>query len=399
MSPRMSYRLRRPIVASALLLLLAVSAGCLGLTGGSELPESDAVTESLGSVEAVEGTLHYEQRVGNETTELQMEFVQRMTTGEFRATVHQSSPDVNVEMVSNGSRMWVYNRTENTVRTVDLEGVRTDWNESVAAVADIFASLNQSSDNEDVSISPLPAVPGGGDGSGTGAVGVGSLPDVGNISLTYQGTSDAAGQRAHAVSFQPQSNESLITNGTLWFDSDRYFPIKTQYSASIDGRPSEMTTEYRNLTYNPSIPEGTFTFEPPANATIEDGTESVSVFQSRSELERATDRSVPDPDLPEGYGFAEGTLVQADGNTTLTLRYADGEESLAISKRTPPRESAAANGSTGNETVDIDGNEGQFRTVGQATALSWECGGSQYTVAGQLSNEELHDIAESIACE
>lgn len=396
----MSARSRRSILACVLLALLAVSAGCLGDGGDGELPDRDAVADSLGSIEAVEGQMHMEQRVGNETTVLDVEFVQRTTTGELRAAYRQQSPSVRYEVVSNGSTMGVYNESENTVQSVELAGVRTEWNRSVQSVADIFASLAESSSDDDVSISPLPAVPGG-DGAASSAVGAGSLPNVGNLSMTYRGTATAGGQEAYVVDFEPTTNRSLINNGTIWFDTDRYYPIKTSYSASIEGRSSRITTEYRNLTYNPSVDEGAFTFEPPANATVAEDSQSLSVYQSREELVDGTDQSVPDPDLPEGYEFAEGAITADGENRSLTLQYANDGNSLSITKRTPPREDSNATDASDEaaETVDVAGHEGTYRELGEASALSWQCEGSEYTLAGQLSKSELESIAETMACE
>lgn len=391
----MSSRLRRSTILCALVLVLVVSAGCLGDGGESALPDSETVSESLGSVDAINATVSLEVTTGNETTNLTMDLVRRTSSGEFRATVKQKSPDVRYRMVSNGSTMWVYNHSTNTATRFDIGGIRTRWNSSVESVSGVFDALQQSEDDEPVSISPLPMVPGGSSASGAN-VGMGSMPAMGNVSLSYEGTESVGGRDAYVVDVQPVSNQSVVTNGTFWFDTERYLPIKSVYEMSIGGQHREVTRTYRNLTYDPSIPEGAFTFEAPPNATVETRSNSISVYQSLSDLEDATELSVPEPDVPDGYAFAQASTAVQGENTTLAIQYSNGDGTVIVAKQRGPAVNLT---SDDGERVSIADREGTYRSVQGTSTLSWSCEGTRYVVQGSLSKSELVTIAESMACD
>ena len=387
-------------MACALLLVLVASAGCLGLTTQSELPDGETVAAELGSVEAMEGNLTVAQTIGNETTVLHMEFVQRLDTGELRATMRRESPEVRYRVVSNGTTAWYHNLSSNTVRRVDLGGVGPQWNDSVESVGGMFESLRQSADEEDVTISPLPVVPGGSSGA-VGSVGGASMHSMGNITVTYQGMATAVDGKAHVIDVAPATNASLVENGTLWFDAERYFPVKTKYAVSVGGRSGEITRTYRNVTYNPPITAGTFTFEPPANATVESDARTVATYQSRDALVSGADQSVPEPALPDGYEFAQGSTAAAGENRTLAMQFSNGTTTLVVSKRTPATD-ASSNETAENatrEAVDVAGHDGTLRRTEGTHTLTWQCDGSEYAVTGSLSGERLEAIAESMACE
>lgn len=384
----MNPRLRRSTVLLSLCLLLVASTGCLGVGGNEDLPEESTVADSLRSIEAIEATTTMEMQIGNESTAIEMDFLQRMESGEFRATMRQSDPDVTYRMVSNGSTIWLYNRSAGTVSTLRMDGVTTRWNRSVESMSGVFAALKRS-DDEDVSVSPLPVVPGGGS-----AVGVASVPSVGEVSLTYAGTETAAGRTTHVVDLAPAGNDSLVRNGTLWFDAERYFPIKQRFEMSVGGQLVAVTMAYRNVTYNPETSEGAFTFEAPPNATVTGNSESVSAYESRDGLRAAAEQSVPDPDLPDGYAFAQATRVASGGNHSLSIQYSDGNRTVVASKR-----SVAGGDLPDGEAVDVAGNEGVYRETDTTASLTWDCNGHRYAVTGEFSKERLQDVATSMACE
>lgn len=387
----MSKRPHRVTLLICVCLLLVVSAGCLADERNEELPEREAVATSLDSVDTVEATATMEMHIGNSTTDVEMDFVERTSTREFRATMDMDSPDVTLRMVSNGTTVWLYNQSSNDVSTLRMEGMTADWNRSIEAVSGIFAALKQSSTDEAVSISPLPIVPGGGASS---AIGVSSMPAIGNVSLTYQGTATAAGRTSHVVDLAPAGDGSLVRNGTIWLDADRYYPIKVHYDMAVGGQPVSITVAYRNLTYNPEVPEGTFTFDPPANATETGDSRSVSAYRTRVELVEAATQSVPEPELPAGYEFAQASRVAGDGNRSLSIQYSNGNRTIVVAK-----DSAGAATLPDGETVDVGDRDGVYLETGGTAALVWDCPDARYQVTGNFEAATLADVAESVACE
>lgn len=388
----MSPRTRRATLLLSICLVLALSAGCLG-TGGDGLPEREEVAEELRSVDAIEGTATLDMDVGNDSMGLRMDLVERTGSAEFRATMHQRSPNATVEMVSNGSTVWVYNRTAGTVRTLRMAGLTSaNWSRSVRSISGIFATMGESSEDGDVSVSPLPVVPGG--GGAAGAVGATSMPSMGNVSVSYRGTETVVGRETYAVDLVPAENSSLLENGTIWFDAERYYPVKQKFNMSVGGRNVSATVAYHNVTYNPEISEDAFTFEPPENATVTNASLSVSTYADSDALRAAASQSLPEPDLPEDYAFAQGTITASDGARALTLQYANESHTLVVTKQTPPGQVAAE-----GDSVDVAGHEGTYLEVQTTAALTWKCEGVRYQVTGDYPASTLDAFAESMACE
>lgn len=388
----MTTRPSRGTFLTVVCLALVLSAGCLA-DDGEGAPDGETVAEGLQSIDAISATASLEIEVGNETTTMEMDVLQRLGTGEFRATVTEGEGGQAYRLISNGTQTWMYNRSGATATRLELGGVgEANWSRTVEHVSGMFDSLS-STEDEDVSISPLPVVPGGDGGTGVGSAGLASMPAMGNVTVTYDGTASVAGEETHVVEVGPADDGTILRNGTLWFEADRYYPIKAEYGMSVGGRSADVGITYGNLTYDPSIPDGAFTFDPPANVTVENVTDAIETYGSREELAAATDTSVPDPDLPDSYGFSQGSINDADGSTVVSLQYANATGSLVVNKRP-----ATGNLTDAGESVDVAGREGRVVELGEATAVVWECGDHRYTLSGSLSSDHLRTIAESMVC-
>lgn len=388
----MSPRTRRTLLVLSICLVLALTAGCLGDGGDDELPERETVAQELRSVEALEATARLDMDVGNDTIDLRMDLVERTDSAAFRATMYQNSSNATLEMVSNGSTVWIHNRTAGTVQTLQLDGLSdSNWNRSVRSISGMFAAMGESSDDGDFSVSPLPVVPGG--GGAAGAVGVTSLPSMGNVSVDYRGTETAVGQETYAVDLVPAENGSLLRNGTLWFDAERYFPVQQEFDMSVGGQNATVNVAYENVTYNPDIPDGSFTFEPPEDATRTNGSQ-METYADRSELGAASSLSVPEPELPGGYEFAQGSVTESGETQALTLQYANGNRTLVVAKQTPPGQAP-----TDGESVDVAGHEGTYVEVSTTSLLTWTCEETRYQITGEYPASTLETFAESMACD
>lgn len=389
----MTYRSPRPALLLFVSLALVASAGCLGVASQEDLPDGETVSESLRSVDAVAANATMEMVIENESTAFTMDFVERAGTGEFRATMRPESTGDRLLLVSNGTAAWVHNQSSDVVTELRLHDQSAQWNQSVETISAMFDSLKASSSDDAVSISTLPSVPGGGGGA-VGAAGAASMPAAGNVSLTYEGTETVADREAHVVALTPATNESLIENGSIWYDTERYYPIRANYDMAVAGQDVSVTLTYENVTYDPDVADEAFTYEPPENATIE-SSQSIATAQTRAALVGETGLSVPDPDLPSGYRFAQGTTTTVDGDRALTMQYATRTDALAISKGPPTDDGSLAEG----ETVAVASNEGTYVADGEQASLTWRCDGFEYSVSGSLSKSGLRSVAASIACE
>jgi outer membrane lipoprotein-sorting protein len=394
-TPSISDRSVHRLALLAVVALAAVSAGCAVMGGGDGLPDGATVEEKLDSLDAIEATVVNELNDSNDVNSSRSHTIARLDTGESRSRVVSGANETLT--VSNGSRTWLYDRSANRVRILDLNTSSVRQNSSFESYVTVFERLRASSDDESTpaEISQLPVVPAAGGGSSS-PVG-GSLSFYGNVSLTYNGTETVAGRETHAVTIEPLRNDSAIGTVELWFDTEWYYPIRTNTSVSVGGDRTVVTTTYRNVTFNPDVPPGTFEFDPPANATVVESTYESRSFESRESLVAATDIEVPDPNVPAQYRFESGSLTTYRGNETLSLQYTNGSATVLVSKEPDATPLSPTNES--GERVDVAGREGRISEVLDERLLTWRCEGATYRVIGPASRETLVDIAVSMTCE
>jgi outer membrane lipoprotein-sorting protein len=379
----------------AVVLVAPTLAGCAVLESDADLPSGETVTEQLDSLDAIEGTQVTRMNGSAESDRIVTRVVRRLRTGEQRV-VTESSTGGEFVTVSNGSTMWLYNRSADEVQVMDVEA-ESNTTSQFDSVRTIFERLNTRSGDESTpaDISQLPVVPARGASDGTGSPATGSLSFYGNVSLTYNGTVTVAGRETFEVHITPRRNDSAISATTMWLDAEWYYPLKTRTVVSFDSERQTITTEFRNVTFNPEISSGTFEFDPPADATVVESDYESESYDSRSSLASATDIDVPDPTVPEGYAFESGSVTTYQGNRSVTVQYTNGSTTLFVSKRpVTGGQSAESDG----ETVDVAGQTGRISSVAGDRLLSWECGEWRYTVIGPLARERLVAVGESIDC-
>jgi len=384
----------RAALLTGLLVLATVAAGCSALSGANdELPSGDEVADTLDSLEAVEATMVSEMNVSGEQTTSRMSILTRPRTGEFRAEVLREDGQPGTLIVSNGTTMYMYNRTADRVQVVDVSGLDGLRNGSMASIAEIFEHLDGESTAVDTpaSISSLPVVPAGAGGGAS----VSSLPLYGNVTYDYEGTGTVAGREAYVVEVVPQGEDPILRNVTTWLDADWYYPLKQTGQVTVGGANGSVSMAYRNVTFNPDVPAGAFSFDPPANATVEDSSDrQFESVESRKALASATNRSLPDPELHPGYAFEKGSRIANPEGEQVSLRYAAGDRSLSITVQ-PPGD--GADSSTG-ESITVDGRDATVTTLGERRIVELSCGDRTYNVIGNESRDVLVDVTASLSC-
>ncbi|MFB6087561.1 MAG: outer membrane lipoprotein carrier protein LolA [Haloarculaceae archaeon] len=378
----------------ALLALTTVLAGCSVLGGGADLPTGEQAAAKLDSLEAIEGTRVVRMNGTDGPNRTVSHVVRDIGTGKSRTVVRSGAAE-GLVTVSNGSTIWLYNRSSGTVRVMHVN-VSRNATAQFDTVETIFARLHaQGDESTPADISQLPVVPAPGAPGGSGPT-TGSLPVYGNVSLTYNGTATVAGHKTFVVHIDSLGNESMIVSSTMWFDAEWYYPLKSRVVMSVGGERRVVTSAFRNVTFNPDVPAGTFDFDPPANATVVEHNYSSQSYESRASVEAAAEMRVPDPSVPEGFRFDSASVTTYRGNRSVTVQYTNGSATLFVMKR--PATDGRSGGSDG-ERVDVAGHTGHLSSVAGDRLLTWTCGEWRYSVMGPLSRERIVAVAESMACE
>jgi len=382
---------RRIVLALVFLGVLGL-AGCTLQPSADSYPDESEVREQLDSLETIEADVVTEQVRGGNETRISMHVVQNFETGEFRMSV-ESGPARGTTMVSNGSRMWYYTPERNVVRVLAVPDTSDNVNRTVEMVASLYDQLDDGDADESVGISAAPTVPSTGASASSGRDL--TIPLGENLTAESAGTESVDGRAARVIHLDAPADSGLVQNASYWIDREWHFPIRSRVGIQIGNETSVATTTYRNVTFNPSLEDEQFTFDPPATAQVVDGVNStIGTFQEYSAVLEATDRAVPEPSVPAGYEFRRGQIQPAGDGHSITLVYSDGTDSFTVTKLAGV-ESDLEDG----EPVDVAGTRGRRVSVGMNEALVWTCDGNTYSVLGAGDATPLDEIANSIACD
>lgn len=341
------------------IVVLTVTSGCNGLLGDDVTTAQigDRIQEKYDDVESYEATI--ETRVSGPDTNrtLVRAVVARPGTGNQRAEFVAPPEQRGNLVVSNTTTTWTYNASDNTASRMNTSGV------DAMGQVNYTRLVEQYRERYDVSL----------DGSTT-----------------------VADRPVYKLELTPKDDgEQFAQNATLWIDEDRWFPVKTRMSYTFDDETRTITSTYRNLSFNTGVDNDTFRFDPPEDATVERmDVPDVVQYDTRADVVENASVAVPEPTVPEGYELEHATLSENEGNTTVSLGYANGSDGLSVTKRTGgPASHADAENTTrvGDATASVN-------EFGERTSLSWHCGGASYSVSGPLSEDGLESIGESIAC-
>lgn len=359
---------RFPVVLGVVTLLLTASlAGCMGTEVASPTKETTAsptqttadtqpsetaieqhALNNTTTIESVTGTVTITTETGNETQTMRANVWQEPPTNVRYEYV--SGPSEGTTFVSNGSTFWMYNETRNTAR-------RLQYGTALQNLTQAFQNLSA------------------------------------QYTADYQGEATVSGQETYVVSVQPP-NESLgdvVSNQTVWLDQDNWFPVQTQVTTTVGNQTSTSTITYSNLTYDASIPTDRFTFEPPANATVENVTlPETTRFASVDAAESAVNFSIQEPNsLPDDFRLENVTVTRSGDTASASLTYANESATLRFSQSTATR--SAMQG----ENVSVAGHTGTYVEFGDQGILQWQSGGFTYSVSGPFSQSTLVEVAES----
>ncbi|WP_115864145.1 DUF4367 domain-containing protein [Halorussus litoreus] len=362
---------RSPVVLGVVVLLLTASlAGCMGAqeasptqetttsppttTSDAQPSESTIEQHALGNettIESITGTVTITTDAGNETQTMRANVWQEPPNNVRYEYV--SGPTEGTTLVANESTFWMYNETTNTARQMQYDtGV-------VQNLTRAFQNLSS------------------------------------QFTADYQGEATVSGQPTYVVSIQ-SPNETLggvHANQTVWLDQDNWFPVRTQVTTTVGNQTSTSTITYSDITYNASIPADRFTFEPPANATVENVTlPETTTFSSVDAAESAVNFSIREPtSLPGDLRLTNVTTTRSGDTTSVSLRYANESTTLRFSQSTATRSA------TQGENVSVAGHEGTYLEVSDQGILRWQSDGFTFSVSGPFSQSTLVEIAESIS--
>jgi len=321
-------------------------------------PESAAELEAtfesrMTALSSYTATRSQTTSMGNRTVSMTTDMWVRLSTGEYRTEVVAPEERAGNVVVSGTDTVWVYDDERNEVST---------YNRSAYGTANASASV---------------------------VTGFATHYDV-----TDYERATLDGRETYRVTLVPEKDTgtTVETTVTAWLDRETYFPVTVEQSYELENKSFSTHTHYENVTLNATIPDERFTFEPPANATVESvDLPDTRSFDSLESMRESVDLSVPDPEVPEDFSFQQGTVVESN-HTTVSLTYENETSRVGVSKM------GGDLALDGGENVTVGDHDGHLHSYGETTMVTWTCEGWTYSVSGTIDRTELLDIAHSIEC-
>ena len=270
-------------------------------------------------------------------------------------------------MVRNGNTMWVYNSVDNTYTEQALPSFA---DAPLGAADSLRKSVQEFLRTTQVSYAPAETI---------------------------------AGRPTYRIHLAPKADQASPLSGpvTVWVDAETYLPLKVESSGDPAGH---MMMTVQSVDYNPTFPADIFTFKPPAGATRQEqlGMNVLSLEEARAQ---AGFPLLAPTKLPAGYESAGVQLIDTQepstkGGKMAMLMYRGGMGVLMIAERPleGPREGGRLSAPEGQATsVEVRGHSGVLSQMGLAGhMLVWEENGVEIRIVGQLSEDELLSLAESM---
>lgn len=390
----------------AAVLVLAVGLSALVLVGyapssaaeTSQQPIGTDAADRFASLDGVSGTVVTEITRGDETGRSVRNVTLRPGTGKLRSEAVSTVRGDDLR-VSNGVTTWVYDREANTAERIDRAGFepRAERGERIEQLFERLNVTRATAEGTAVrtrGIDPLPVVPHGeGPGKSQSAV----TARVDEFRVQFDGTDTVAGHEVYVVSVTAtdESGGHSAYAQTLYVDTEHFYPLRTHTEWTTDGERVTTTVTYQSVTFEPDVDADAFSFEVPADATVEtSGLGPAERYDSVEAVRGDATLTVPDVDLPATFDLDSARLAR--GPRAVQLRYSNATARVVVTRHVGGGDNLYAGE---GQRVVVDGHAATYRQVGATDIVTWECDGVQYAVTGTgVPRAALLGVAASVDC-
>ena len=205
--------------------------------------------------------------------------------------------------------------------------------------------------------------------------------------LTGEKVSDKS---CYVIEVMPK-DKTYFVKKKLWIDEKSGLPLKIEI---IYGEFNS-TIEYSNLTINAGVNTNEFVFTPPEGTKIvEHNATIIPKKKSRNEAQKEVSFEIIEPSYMAGYEFVEAEVLGYGGVRSVSLHYINERQDIITiietikPKEIPPLPEA--------EKVKIGEKEGEIIEIERGRLLRFFCDKNVIAVVGNIDEDELIKIAESI---
>jgi hypothetical protein len=292
--------------------------------------------------------------------------------------------------VSNETTTALYRPDEQSVSYI----VRADTDREDVYL-DILAAArgNETIPRPTPGISSLPRVPRDDDAEGNGST---SYRDQ-LVRVQYNGTETVADRRTYRLEVDPVSPNASLKDQTLWLDTAYLYPLERHVEFVAHGDRYEYRTTYRNVTFNPDFPPGTFRLDRDRLSPAVEET-WFRTYNSLGAAAANLSMPVPNASVPDGYELEDANHRSGDPELLMLTYEKHGDERpirIAVSSETRQHPGDADENENG--TVDVGGHTARLGHHDGVNHVGWSTAEYAYRVQGPVDNGTLVRIARSVA--
>ncbi len=227
------------------------------------------------------------------------------------------------------------------------------------------------------------------------APGVAEPVDVAQIDQNYTietgPSSSVAGRKATSISLVSKHTGTLVQR--IWADNQTKLILRTE-NYNAEGSVASKSS-FDSINVGVSFPSGLFSLTVPAGMTLVAGTTYGKATTDTAALVKTVDFKFADPKyLPDGFVLKSGSLSSNDGVHTIEFVYSDGLRMFSLfenaTARIPRFDRATP------RPIQIGDTSGEMANIAGQTLASWNAGGLNLTIVGDLPQKEIAKIGASI---
>jgi outer membrane lipoprotein-sorting protein len=212
-----------------------------------------------------------------------------------------------------------------------------------------------------------------------------------NYSVEIGPSASIAGRGVHILTLVSRYTGSVAQR--IWVDDATKLILRRE-KYSVDGAMTTQTS-FDSIRVGATFPPALFALQVPKGMTLVRGDDYAKPTQDTASLLKLAKFSFAMPRyLPEGFELLSGSVTEREGVQTIELVYGDGLRTFSLfenaTNRLPDFDEATP------KPVQVGSNSAEWADVEGQTLVSWNDGGLNLTIVGDLSEKESATIGASI---
>lgn len=212
-----------------------------------------------------------------------------------------------------------------------------------------------------------------------------------NYSVDVGAASSVAGRKTTVLSLVSKHTGTLVQR--IWVDEQTKLILRRE-NYMADGSVGSKSS-FDNIRVGVSLPQALFSLTVPAGMTLVSGTTYAKTTTNTSALVKSLNfKFAPPQYLPNGFALERGSAASHDGINTVEFVYGDGLRTFSLFENATGQMPRFSEGEA--EPIHIGEASGQYAEVSGQALASWNAGGLNFTIVGDLSTKEISKIGASI---